>query len=86
LHYICLLQARSFNLLSKGGVVLSSIGSRIPFDTIVYLAEAAGFSGRIISLSWKMQSEPDEVIKGYAEAEEKGLGPVRSHPTRLISA
>jgi hypothetical protein len=58
-------------------VVLSTIGGRVPCDTILRLAEAAGFNGRIISLSWKIQSEPNEVINGYAEAEEKGLGSVR---------
>ena len=40
------------------------------------LADAAGYSGRILTLWWKAQSEPESVIGGYAEHEEKGLGPV----------
>lgn len=79
LHFVCLLQARTFNLLSKSGVLLSSMGGRVPIETMLRLSEAAGFTGRILSMSWKVQSEPDEVIGGYAKAQERGLGPV-SYP------
>ncbi|CAK43146.1 hypothetical protein CBS63078_3449 [Aspergillus niger] len=75
LHYVCLLQARTFDLLTETGVVLSSIGGRVPIDTMLQLADAAGFTGRILSMSWKVQSEPDSVIEGYATQQEKGLGP-----------
>ncbi|PWY74210.1 hypothetical protein BO83DRAFT_360448 [Aspergillus eucalypticola CBS 122712] len=75
LHYVCLLQAKTFNLLTETGVVLSSMGGRIPIDTMLRLADAAGFTGRILSMSWKVQSEPDSVIEGYATQQEKGLGP-----------
>ncbi|OOF97595.1 hypothetical protein ASPCADRAFT_144251 [Aspergillus carbonarius ITEM 5010] len=75
LHFVCLLQARTFNLLSKSGVLLSSMGGRVPIETMLRLSEAAGFTGRILSMSWKVQSEPDEVIGGYAKAQERGLGP-----------
>ena len=44
--------------------------------TILEVADLAGYSGRILTLWWKEQSEPDSVIAGYAEYEEKGLGPV----------
>ena len=40
------------------------------------LADVAGYSGRILTVWWKAQSEPESVIGGYAEHEEKGLGPV----------
>ncbi|RAH53495.1 hypothetical protein BO85DRAFT_381528 [Aspergillus piperis CBS 112811] len=75
LHYVCLLQAKTFNLLTETGVVLSSMGGRIPIDTMLRLADATGFTGRILSMSWKVQSEPDSVIEGYATQQEKGLGP-----------
>ena len=42
---------------------------------ILDLADLAGYSGRILTLWWKEQSEPDSVLGGYAEYE-KGLGPV----------
>ena len=76
LHYVCLLQAREFNLLNDTGAVLSSIGGRVPLETILDLADAAGYVGRVLSLSWKEQSEPESVIGGYAEHQAKGLGPV----------
>ncbi|RAL00771.1 uncharacterized protein BO80DRAFT_475284 [Aspergillus ibericus CBS 121593] len=84
LHYICLLQARTFNLLSKTGVLLSSMGGRVPLDTMLRLASAAGFTGRILSMSWKVQSEPDEVIGGYAKAQERGLGPFYFYRTSIL--
>ncbi len=40
------------------------------------LADVAGYSGRILIVWWKEQSEPESVIGGYAEHEVKGLGPV----------
>lgn len=76
LHYVCLVQAKSFGLLSSAGVILSSIGGRVPITTVLELAEMAGYSGRILTVWWKEQSEPESVIGGYAEHEMKGLGPV----------
>ena len=40
------------------------------------IADVAGYSGRIMTIWWKTQSEPESVISGYAEHEKKGLGPV----------
>ena len=40
------------------------------------MADVAGYSGRILTLWWKEQSEPISVISGYAEYERQGLGPV----------
>ena len=76
LHYVCLVQARAYGVLSRRGAVLSSIGGRVPISTMLQLADAAGFNGRVLSLAWKSQSEPASVIGGYAEEEEKGRGPV----------
>lgn len=71
LHYVCLVQARSSGLISPNGSILSSIGGRIGLDEILAMADAAGYTGRILSLSWKEQSEPESVIGGYAENEIK---------------
>lgn len=76
LHYVCLVQAKNFNLLSSAGTILSSIGGRVPIQTLLELADVAGYSGRILTIWWKEQSEPESVIGGYAEHEKKGLGPV----------
>ena len=76
LHYVALRQAKLFNLLSPTGAILSSMGGRVEIETMLKLAETAGFTGRVVSLSWKEQSEPENVIGGYAEFEKNGLGPV----------
>ena len=76
LHYICLVQAKSFALLRPSGVILSSMGGRVSTNTMLELADVAGYSGRILTVWWKAQSEPESVIGGYAEHEKKGLGPV----------
>ena len=49
------------------------------------LADVAGYSGRILTVWWKEQSEPESVIGGYAEHEMKGLGPVSSRATDMRS-
>jgi hypothetical protein len=56
--------------------VLSSIGGRVALQELLDMADKAGYSGRILSLSWKEQSEPESVIGGYAESEKKGGRPV----------
>ena len=83
LHYICLVQARSFGLLNTNGAILSSIGGRVPIETLLELADVAGYTGRILTVWWKEQSEPESVIGGYAEHEQQGLGPVSPRATYL---
>ena len=78
LHYICLAQAKSFNLLTSSGAILSSMGGRVSLETMLKMADTAGYNGRVVSLSWNQQSETEAVIGGYAEHEQKGLGPVSS--------
>ena len=46
------------------------------------MADSAGYFGRIISLAWKVQSEPETVIGEYAENQKKGSSKVRSRQTR----
>ena len=79
LHYVCLIEARVFGLLSRSGTILSSMGGRVSLETMFKMADAAQYTGRVLSLSWKKQSEPEAVIGGYAEHEKKGLGPVRAN-------
>ena len=85
LHYVCLVQARSFGLLNSNGAILSSIGGRIPIKTMLELADVAGYTGRILTVWWKEQSEPESVIGGYAEHEQQNLGPVSPRVTCLRS-
>ena len=61
LHYLALKQAREY--LAENGAIYSTLG------------ELAGLSSEIFTYSWKVQAEPKDVISGYAEQEQAGLGP-----------
>lgn len=82
LHYLALKQA--YTLLRNNGRILSSIGGRIPLDFIERLGEECGYSSEILTYTWKRQSEPDEVIGGYAKWEQEGYGPFRFYPVRIL--
>ena len=82
LHYVCLVQARTLGLVRGSSAILSNMGGRIPVGVMMKMAEAAGYDGRVLVLSWKEQSEPEAVIGGYADHQQNGLGPV-SPPTPL---
>ncbi|OUM58000.1 hypothetical protein PIROE2DRAFT_31924, partial [Piromyces sp. E2] len=73
LHFLALQQAGEF--LEKDGVILSLIGGRVPLDTITGLGKQAGINSEILSYKWKVQSEPEDVIGGYAKQEENRYGP-----------
>ncbi|RAL13052.1 uncharacterized protein BO97DRAFT_433804 [Aspergillus homomorphus CBS 101889] len=84
LHYTCLIQARILSLHTPDGVVLSSMGGRVPIATMLALADTAGYSGRILSMAWKVQSEPNSVIEGYATQQRRGLGPFYFYRTTAL--
>ncbi len=73
LHYLALVQARP--MLNPGGVVLSTIGGRIPLASFTDLAAAAGYRGRLLTYGWKKQVDPEDYIPGYIAMERDGLGP-----------
>ncbi|MFE4857780.1 class I SAM-dependent methyltransferase [Streptomyces sp. NPDC056670] len=82
LHYLALQQAHP--LLRVGGRVLSSIGARVPLSEILALSGAAGYNGSILTYTWKVQSEPHEVVGGYAQWEREGLGPFHFYPVKVL--
>ncbi|MCX4728676.1 class I SAM-dependent methyltransferase [Streptomyces sp. NPDC090052] len=82
LHYLALQQAHP--VLRVGGRVLSSIGARIPLSEILSLAGAAGYNGSILTYTWKIQSEPHEVVGGYAQWEKEGMGPFHFYPVSVL--
>lgn len=84
LHYAFLLQAHRF--LNPDGAVLSSIGGRLPLQAMLQTFAAAGYDAEIILYSWKIQSEPDEVITGYAEAQQAGHGPFHFYLAEDLAA
>jgi hypothetical protein len=75
LHWLALTQAKP--LLAPGGSVLSSVGARLPLRSILAFAHDAGYTPDILTYTWKIQSEPQEVIGGYAGYQNEGRGPVR---------
>lgn len=84
LHYLALRQARP--LLNPGGVVLSTIGARIPLDSFTALAEAAGYRGRLLTYGWKKQAAPEDYIPGYIGMEREGLGPFHFYRAETLRA
>ena len=75
LHYLALKQARDY--LAQNGAVYSTLGGRIPLSAFIKLGELAGLHSEIFTYSWKVQTEPEDVISGYAAQEKAGLGPFR---------
>jgi hypothetical protein len=82
LHYLALRQA--WRMLGPGGHVLSSIGGRRPLSETLALADAARYDGEILVYTWKVQSEPDEVVGGYATWERQGRGPFHFYPVDVL--
>jgi hypothetical protein len=82
LHYLALEQARP--ALRTGGRILSSIGARVPLSEILKLSSAVGYNGSILTYVWKVQSEPHDVVGGYAEWEREGLGPFHFYPVDVL--
>lgn len=78
LHYQFLRQARA--LLADHGRVLCSIGARVPLEQIFETFAAAGYHAELVLYTWKLQSEADDVVGGYASAEQRGCGPFRYVP------
>jgi hypothetical protein len=73
LHYLALVQAKDF--LKPDGVVLSTLGARVPLQSFLDMAEAAGFAASFLTYTWKVQADPKDIISSYADWQKKGLGP-----------
>lgn len=73
LHYLALVQARDF--LLPGGAVLSCLGGRVPLSVFLQLGELAGYEASFLTYSWKVQGDPEAVIRDHAESQRKGFGP-----------
>ncbi len=73
LHYLALVQARDF--LAPGGALLSCMGARVPLSVYLSLGELAGYRSSFLTYSWKVQGDPEEVIRDHAGNQKKGFGP-----------
>lgn len=75
MHFLALVQAR--DALAPDGVVLSTVGGRVPLEVLTRMPQAARLVPRILTYGWKVQADADDVISTYANWERQGLGPFR---------
>ena len=73
LHYLALWQAKDF--LLPGGVVLSTLGGRVPLRVFLSLGTLAGFFPSFLAYTWKVQADPKEMIRDHAQKQKEGFGP-----------
>jgi hypothetical protein len=73
LHYLALVQARDF--LFPGGAVLSCLGARVPLRALLSLGEVAGYAPSFLTYGWKVQGNPEQVIRDHALSQRNGFGP-----------
>ena len=69
LQYEFLQQAN--NVLNPNGIIVSAIGDRVPEKIMNQLFEDNGFVKSELVTIYKIQTEPEEVVTGYAEQESK---------------
>jgi hypothetical protein len=84
LHGLALAAARP--ALALGGVVLSTIGSRVPLATIVEMSESVGFVARPLTFGWKLQADADTLIAAHAAHQTNGFGPFRFYAADRLSS
>jgi len=84
LHWLALKQAR--DLLSPSGAIVSSMGGRVPIASMMHMVVTAGYTPSVLTYTWKIQSEPEEVIGGYKTFQEQGLGPFFFYPAKVLEA
>ncbi|OCQ53250.1 N5-glutamine S-adenosyl-L-methionine-dependent methyltransferase [Photorhabdus australis subsp. thailandensis] len=82
LHRLFLKQAKP--LLTETGKAVSCIGARVPLESMLLMARTEGYEPEIIVYNWKEQSEPFDVISGYACNQQKGLGPFYFYPVDAV--
>lgn len=84
MHYLALVQARHF--LTTNGVVLSTVGARVPLEALAQMSRSAGLAPRVLTYGWKVQADADDVISTYATWERQGLGPFRFYKADALAA
>jgi len=84
MHYLALVQAR--DALTPDGVVLSTIGARLPLDVLARMSRAAGLKPRVLTYGWKVQADAEDVISTYASWERQGLGPFQFYAADALEA
>ena len=70
-HYSLLKEAKY--VLNPGGSVICSIGGRVPNKLLAGMIEGLGYKYGELVAGFKRQTEPWEVIPGYAKSEKSGI-------------
>jgi len=83
LHYVALLKAKDF--LAPGGAALSLIGGRIPLYVFQEMGRLAGYRSEIFTYSWKIQTDPEEIIGGHLRQQAEGFGPYHFYRADRLS-
>ncbi len=55
--------------LNDGGCVVVNLGGRVPVELVQDMFQECGYSYKELYTMFKLQSQPEEVLTGYAEAE-----------------
>ena len=72
LQYLFLRQAKQ--ILNPSGVVVDAIGARVPYEFLELLYTLNGYAVQELVSVYKIQSEPEDAVPGYAKHEkEHGL-------------
>ncbi|MDR1304413.1 MAG: hypothetical protein LBK76_04230 [Verrucomicrobiales bacterium] len=82
LHFIALAQARDF--LAAGGVMYSCLGARVPLTVLLRLGELAGYRAAIATYGWKLQGDPELVLREHADREARGFGPFHFYRAEIL--
>jgi|SRR3989338_5923510 len=70
-HYALLAEAKY--ALNRNGSVICSIGGRVPNRLLKEIVKQLGYNYEEMVVGFKRQTEPGEVIPGYAKAEINGI-------------
>jgi methylase of polypeptide subunit release factors len=57
-------------IINQEGAVIDAIGGRLPYEILQSLFTSNGYKFEELVSVFKIQTEPDYILKGYAEAEE----------------
>jgi hypothetical protein len=82
LHYLALVQAHDF--LADGGVMYSCLGARVPLAVLLQLGALAGYRAAIATYGWKLQGDPELVVREHADSEARGFGPFHFYRAEVL--
>ncbi len=71
LQYLFLKQAKQ--ILKPGGVVVNAVGARVPYEILEQLYGSLGYKTSELTSLYKIQSEPEDTLAGYAKDEVDGV-------------